>query len=133
MLWWKCGFGWIYSATKHTPRHTHTQSSPQDAKRRQRTAPSDEDKHTNTQAGFPETRDINVPGAEGVGPLPLNIVDRVRQSSAVTYLDPAVRARPNLEIKGQAQVKRVVFSGSASFSGVRCRRGPVPPVFSIYG
>jgi choline dehydrogenase len=42
----------------------------------------------------------------GVGPLPVNIVDGVRQSTAIAYLQPA-RERPNLEIRADVTVDRV--------------------------
>jgi choline dehydrogenase len=41
------------------------------------------------KAGHPEVRDHNAPSAVGVGPLPLNQVDGVRQSTALTYLRTA--------------------------------------------
>ncbi len=61
--------------------------------------------------GFPETLDHNHPAsALGVGPRPINNVDGVRLSTAVTYLETA-RRRPNLTIRGEVFVERVVFEG----------------------
>ena len=42
----------------------------------------------------------NSPGAVGAGPLPVNQVDGVRMSTAITYLMPALE-RPNLELRGR--------------------------------
>eukprot|EP00747_Dinoflagellata_sp_TGD_P044857 gnl/TRDRNA2_/TRDRNA2_143509_c0_seq1.p1 gnl/TRDRNA2_/TRDRNA2_143509_c0~~gnl/TRDRNA2_/TRDRNA2_143509_c0_seq1.p1 ORF type:complete len:435 (+),score=29.07 gnl/TRDRNA2_/TRDRNA2_143509_c0_seq1:132-1307(+) len=66
------------------------------------------------KAGFSRCADLNDPDTEGgVGMLPLNVVDRVRQSSAMTYVARA-RQRPNLEIRANATVERVLFdSGDA--------------------
>jgi len=60
-------------------------------------------------AGFARCEDVNDPDTEGgVGMLPLNVVDGVRQSSAMTYLARA-RRRPNLEIRANSTVARVLF------------------------
>jgi choline dehydrogenase len=56
--------------------------------------------------GHRHIADLNAPGAVGVGPLPVNIVDGVRQSTAIAYLEPA-RRRANLEIRGDVTVDRV--------------------------
>ena len=58
-------------------------------------------------AGLPRVGDHNAPGAVGVGPLPVNTVGRRRIGAALAYLDPA-RDRPNLTIRGDAQVQRVL-------------------------
>lgn len=59
--------------------------------------------------GFESCADVNAPGSPGgVGSLALNNVDRVRQSSALTFLAGA-RERPNLTIRGDAEVRRVLF------------------------
>lgn len=50
--------------------------------------------------------DHNAPGALGVGPIPLNMVDGVRQTPADHYLDPAL-ARPNLTLRAGVMVDRV--------------------------
>ena len=55
--------------------------------------------------GFESCADVNAPGSlGGVGSLALNNVDRVRQSSALTFLAVA-RERPNLTIRGDAEVR----------------------------
>jgi choline dehydrogenase len=50
--------------------------------------------------------DHNAPGAIGAGPLPLNQVDSVRQSAAVTHLSSA-RGRPNLVLRSDVTVDRI--------------------------
>jgi choline dehydrogenase len=58
--------------------------------------------------------DLNGPDFCGVGPLPTNQVDGIRQSAAVAYLTPEVRARPNLEVRAGVMVDRVdVVDGRA--------------------
>jgi choline dehydrogenase-like flavoprotein len=60
--------------------------------------------------GFPDEPDKNAPGPPGVGPLPLNVIDGIRVSTAIAYLIPALH-RPNLTVLGNAFVHRVLFSG----------------------
>jgi choline dehydrogenase len=60
-----------------------------------------------TRAGHRLLDDLNAPGAVGVGSLPLNQLDGVRQSSAVAYLGPA-RGRANFELRADAAVDRVL-------------------------
>ncbi len=62
-------------------------------------------------AGFPYVEDVNAPDAWGVGPLPVNVVDGIRQSAALTYLAPA-RTRPNLTIRSGVLIDRILFEGS---------------------
>jgi choline dehydrogenase len=61
-------------------------------------------------AGHEWIDDHNAPGAVGIGPIPLNMVDGRRQTPADHYLDPAL-ARPNLTLRAGALVDRVVVSG----------------------
>jgi choline dehydrogenase len=61
-------------------------------------------------AGHPLVPDHNAPGVAGVGLLPKNALQGVRQSAALTYLSPA-RDRPNLTIRSGVLVDRVVFAG----------------------
>ena len=60
--------------------------------------------------GFPDCPDFNKPGSWGVGPTPVNNLDGIRLSTAVGYLDPA-RHRPNLTIKPNCLVRRILFKG----------------------
>jgi choline dehydrogenase len=61
-------------------------------------------------AGHEWVDDHNAPGAVGIGPIPLNMVDGCRQTPADHYLDPAL-ARPNLRLRTGVLVDRVVVSG----------------------
>ena len=73
------------------------------------------------EAGFPEVADHNRPGALGVGPAPVNAVDGVRMSAALTYLRPA-RSRPNLRVLPDAPVDRVLLERGRAV-GVRLSDG----------
>lgn len=63
------------------------------------------------RGGFAAAADHNAPDAAGVGALPLNVVDGVRQSAALTHLAPA-RGRGNLTIRPGTLIDRVVFEGT---------------------
>ena len=72
--------------------------------------------------GFPEVADHNHPEASGVGPFPQNRRGRLRLSTAIAYLLPA-RQRPNLTIRPQCLVSRVLFEGQRAVGievAVRC-------------
>jgi choline dehydrogenase len=73
--------------------------------------------------GFPWVEDHNAPGAMGVGPLPVNSIDGVRQSAAVTYLAEA-RHRRNLTVMADAEVDRLVLEHGAA-RGARVTDGRV--------
>ena len=60
--------------------------------------------------GFPDDPDVNHPGTSGVGTRPLNSKGGVRMSSALAYLNPC-QHRPNLTIKPNTTVLRVLFNG----------------------
>ncbi|MEM7535514.1 MAG: GMC family oxidoreductase N-terminal domain-containing protein [Chloroflexota bacterium] len=67
-------------------------------------------------AGFVDCVDFNGSAGDtahhaGVGPFPLNNVDGIRYSTALAYLTPQVRARPNLTIQANTTVHRVRFEG----------------------
>jgi choline dehydrogenase len=72
-------------------------------------------------AGHPQIADHNRPGALGVGPLPRNVRDETRMSTALTYLAPA-RPRPNLEIRPDTLVDRVLLT-SRRAHGVQLHTG----------
>lgn len=58
-------------------------------------------------AGLPFADDLDdLEAAEGIGPMPVNVVDGVRWNSAFAFLDP-VRDRANLTIAGGVQVTRI--------------------------
>ncbi|WP_125532410.1 GMC family oxidoreductase [Streptomyces sp. WAC 06725] len=61
-----------------------------------------------TALGHPPVEDHNAPGARGVGPVPVNRVGGIRQSTALTYLARA-RERANLTVRGDVLVDRVVL------------------------
>lgn len=73
-------------------------------------------------AGFAHIDDFNGPVQHGVGIDPFNVVDGVRQNTGIAYLTTAVRERPNLNIKGGAQVDKVEFAGR-KVTGVRLADG----------
>ena len=60
--------------------------------------------------GYSRIEDLNAPGEPGFGLAPLSAVDGVRQSTALTYLNPA-RGRDNLTVRGDCLVDRVLFDG----------------------
>ena len=62
-------------------------------------------------AGLPESPDMNDPDSTGVGPRPMNNVDGIRMSAAITYLDSA-RHRLNLTIRAGVTVRRIIFAGN---------------------
>lgn len=57
--------------------------------------------------GLAAQKDLNLEFGDGVGPVPLNISDTTRVSSARGYLRPEVRSRSNLEIWTETEVHRV--------------------------
>ena len=80
-------------------------------------------------SGFPDCADHNRPGSTGVGPLPFNISERVRVSTAVAYLDPA-RSRSGLTVRPNSLVHEIIFESRRAI-GVRMRSGSEE--VSIYG
>ena len=69
------------------------------------------------RAGHPDAPDHNAPDAVGAGPLPVNAIDGVRMSTALTHLEPA-RGRANLTVRPHAQVDRVLIERGRAL-GVR--------------
>ena len=72
-------------------------------------------------AGFPATEDMNHPDSTGVGYYPLNRIDGIRMSTALTFLLEA-RHRLNLTIRGDVFVRRVIFDGNRAV-GVEAESG----------
>ncbi|QIS14162.1 GMC family oxidoreductase [Nocardia arthritidis] len=62
-------------------------------------------------AGYTAIDDHNAPHAQGIGPIPFNQLDGVRQSTALTYL-AAARTRPNLTVRGGVRVERILLDGT---------------------
>jgi predicted dehydrogenase (TIGR03970 family) len=59
--------------------------------------------------GYPAEPDKNdLDAAPGFGPVPSNSVGGMRRNSALNYLPPQVRSRPNLTVRGESPVVRVV-------------------------
>jgi choline dehydrogenase len=61
--------------------------------------------------GFNRVHDFNGAEQNGADGYPVDVVDGVRQSTALAYLTTAVRSRPNLTILGDVNVDRVLFDG----------------------
>jgi choline dehydrogenase len=64
--------------------------------------------------GFARIPDFNAEVGGGVGAPPINVVDHVRQNTALVYLTSPVRARPNLTIHGEVLVDRVLVESGAA-------------------
>ncbi len=60
--------------------------------------------------GYPAGQDMNNPDSTGVAALPMNNVDGVRLSTALSYINP-IRHRLNLTIRPNALTTRVLFDG----------------------
>jgi choline dehydrogenase len=72
-------------------------------------------------AGFPWVDDHNEPGAVGAGRMPMNVLGGRRVTTADAYL-PLGATPPNLTIRADAHVDRVVFAGTKAV-GVRLADG----------
>ena len=79
--------------------------------------------------GFPADPDQNHPDSDGVAARPLNNIDGVRMSMALTYLSQA-RHRLNVSIRGNVTVRRVLFEGKQAV-GIEAESGG--EVFSVEG
>src|ERR1700746_4103215 len=64
--------------------------------------------------GFKRVRDFNGADQDGAGGHSVNVVDGIRQNAALAYLTAEVRRRPNLTIRGDVTVDRVLFDGTAA-------------------
>ncbi len=62
--------------------------------------------------GLAAVEDFNGDTTDGVGPYSLNVVDNVRMNTGMTYLTDSVRARPNLSIRSDGEVDRLVIEGN---------------------
>ncbi len=74
------------------------------------------------ETGIAATDDFNGAVFAGAGRYDCTIKDGSRWSAARAYLTPAVRARPNLEIRTSVQAERVTFAGRRA-TGVAYSRG----------
>jgi 5-(hydroxymethyl)furfural/furfural oxidase len=73
------------------------------------------------ELGYELRPDMNGEFGEGYSPLPLSNDGSARRSTAAGYLDAATRRRPNLQILGETQVRRILFADGRA-SGVEVRR-----------
>ena len=71
--------------------------------------------------GFPEDPDQNHPDSNGIASRPLNNIDGVRMSTALTYLSQA-RHRLNITIRANVTVKRIFFEGKRAV-GIEAESG----------
>ena len=88
--------------------------------------------------GFKRIHDFNGPEQNGADGYPVNVVDGVRQSTALAYLTAPVRARQNLAIRGGVNVDRVLFDrgravGVLAADGTVHRAGEVILSGGTYG
>ncbi|MFD3590415.1 GMC family oxidoreductase [Streptomyces sp. NPDC058683] len=74
--------------------------------------------------GFARITDPNADKQNGVAAYPFNIIDGVRQNSAIAYLTDDVRRRPNLTILGGVEVDKLQFTGKTA-TGVQTVGGTV--------
>ncbi|TAJ46814.1 MAG: mycofactocin system GMC family oxidoreductase MftG [Herbiconiux sp.] len=62
--------------------------------------------------GFAVEADKNGDEAAGWGPLPMNVKGGIRWNTGLAYLVPLLGVRPNLEVRGGSEVRRVLFEGT---------------------
>jgi choline dehydrogenase len=74
--------------------------------------------------GFKRVHDFNGAEQNGADGYPLDVVDGVRQNTGLVYLTAEVRRRPNLTIRGDVNVDRVLFDGTTA-TGVLAADGTV--------
>ncbi|WXL27668.1 GMC oxidoreductase [Ectopseudomonas mendocina] len=73
-------------------------------------------------SGYKVVADFDGIDANGVAPYPMNIVKGVRVNTGIAYLTDAVRARPNLQIRPDSLVNKVLFSDQRAV-GVQMANG----------
>lgn len=72
--------------------------------------------------GFRAIADFDDADAHGVGPYPVNEFDAVRANPGMAYLTDEVRASPNLAIRADVLVDKVLFAGRRAI-GVQLANG----------
>jgi choline dehydrogenase len=72
--------------------------------------------------GLKRIQDFNGAEQNGVSPYPLNVVNEKRINTGIAYLTHDIRRRPNLTIKGGAEIDTVIFDGNRA-TGVRLITG----------
>lgn len=88
--------------------------------------------------GFKRVHDFNGAEQNGTDAHPVTIVDGVRQSTASAYLAAEVRGRPNLTIRGDITIDRILFNdttavGVIDAGGTEYRAGEVILSAGTYG
>ena len=84
---------------------------------------------TCVEMGFPVDPDQNHPDSNGIAFRPLNNIDGVRMSAALTYLTLA-RHRLNVTIRGGVTARRIIFEAKTAV-GIEAESGG--EVFTVYG
>lgn len=75
------------------------------------------------QAGYPYTADMNGYQQEGLGPMDMTVHKGRRWSTAMAYLRPALKQRPQqLQVESRALVTRILFDGKRAI-GVEYSQG----------
>src|SRR5579859_63425 len=74
--------------------------------------------------GYKRVRDFNGADQDGAGGPLVNVVDGIRENAAIVFLTAEVRRRPNLTIRGDVTIDRVLFDGTAA-TGVVAADGTV--------
>src|SRR5580692_3219799 len=74
--------------------------------------------------GFKRVRDFNGADQDGVSGHSVNVVNGIRENAAIVFLTAEVRRRPNLTIRGDVTIDRVLFDGTAA-TGVVAADGTV--------
>lgn len=64
--------------------------------------------------GFKRVHDFNGAEQNGAGGYPVDVVDGVRQNVGLAYLTAEVRRRPNLTVRAEVNVDRVLFDGPSA-------------------
>jgi choline dehydrogenase len=65
--------------------------------------------------GFDKVADFNGSEQNGVGPYPLNVLNRIRQNTGISYLNSEIRKRPNLTIIGEQIIDRVLIDDHKAY------------------
>jgi choline dehydrogenase len=74
--------------------------------------------------GYKRVHDFNGAEQNGADGYPVDVVNGVRQNVGLVYLTEQVRRRPNLTIRGDVNIDRVLFDGTTA-SGVVAADGTV--------
>ena len=74
--------------------------------------------------GFKRVHDFNGADQDGVSGHSVNVVNGIRENTAMVYLTAEVRRRPNLTIIGDVTIDRVLFDGTTA-TGVAAADGGV--------